>query len=98
MSNRVGFSFFRFLKYSDGQYFKPHYDGTYTRPDGSETSYITIQVVIEVSGVDVIVCHNTESPHQLFLCFLGKKYLLQNLAAYCSFTKKNQHMHIWDPK
>ena len=36
---------FRFLKYSDGQYFKPHYDGTYTRPDGTETSYITIQVV-----------------------------------------------------
>ena len=36
---------FRFLKYSDGQYFKPHFDGTYTRPDGSETSYITIQVV-----------------------------------------------------
>ena len=35
----------RFLKYSDGQYFKPHMDGQYRRPDGSEASYITVQVL-----------------------------------------------------
>ena len=34
----------RFLKYSDGQYFKPHMDGTFARPDGKERSFITIQV------------------------------------------------------
>ena len=34
----------RFLKYSPGEYFKPHMDGTYQRPDGSERSYITIQL------------------------------------------------------
>ena len=36
----------RFLKYEGGEYFKPHMDGTYVRPDGSERSYITIQLYL----------------------------------------------------
>ena len=36
----------RFLKYGSGEYFKPHMDGTYARPDGSERSYITIQLYL----------------------------------------------------
>ena len=31
----------RFLKYDDGEYFKPHYDGAYTRSNG-ETSHLTV--------------------------------------------------------
>ena len=27
-------------------YFRPHFDGTYTRPDNSERSYITIQLYL----------------------------------------------------
>ena len=36
----------RFLKYSPGEYFKPHRDGSYRRPDGTETSFITIQLYL----------------------------------------------------
>ena len=36
----------RFLKYSSGQYFKSHKDGSYRRPDGSEQSFITIQLYL----------------------------------------------------
>lgn len=36
----------RFLKYSSGQYFKSHKDGSYKRPDGSEQSFITIQLYL----------------------------------------------------
>ena len=36
----------RFLRYAPGQYFRPHMDGTYERPDGSETSYLTIQLYL----------------------------------------------------
>merc|ERR1719145_149754 len=32
----------RFLRYGKGNYFAPHYDGQYRRPDGSERSYLTI--------------------------------------------------------
>merc|ERR1711994_340843 len=36
----------RFLKYSPGEYFKPHLDGSYERPDGKEISFITIQLYL----------------------------------------------------
>jgi len=36
----------RFLKYSSGQYFKSHKDGSYKRPDGSEQSFITIHLYL----------------------------------------------------
>jgi hypothetical protein len=29
---------FRFYRYTKGQYFAPHYDGFYCRPDGSQRS------------------------------------------------------------
>ena len=35
-----------FLKYSVGEYFKPHEDGFYIRPDNSEISYITVQIYL----------------------------------------------------
>jgi hypothetical protein len=34
------------LKYAPGEYFKPHFDGNYLRPDGSELSYITVQIYL----------------------------------------------------
>ena len=36
----------RFLKYGPGEYFAPHQDGKYVRPDGSEESFITIQLYL----------------------------------------------------
>jgi hypothetical protein len=35
-----------FLKYSPGEYFRPHEDGYYIRPDNSEMSYITVQIYL----------------------------------------------------
>lgn len=34
----------RFLRYDVSQQFAPHYDGSFERPDGSEISFVTIQV------------------------------------------------------
>ena len=36
----------RFLKYCPGEYFKPHMDGSFWRPDGIERSFITIQLYL----------------------------------------------------
>ena len=36
----------RFLRYEDGDFFKPHYDGSYTTPDNSERSLVTIQMYL----------------------------------------------------
>ena len=36
----------RFLKYYPGQYFKPHFDGSYRRTDGGEQSFVTIQLYL----------------------------------------------------
>jgi predicted 2-oxoglutarate/Fe(II)-dependent dioxygenase YbiX len=36
----------RFLRYDSGDYFKPHSDGRYSRPDGSEYSLITTQIYL----------------------------------------------------
>merc|ERR1712012_908236 len=71
----------RFLKYSDGQYFKPHYDGTYTRPDGSETSYITIQVaVIPRAGRVLVFQHNVL--HEGSTLISGTKYAMRTDVMY----------------
>ncbi|KAL8952488.1 MAG: hypothetical protein Q9222_001591 [Ikaeria aurantiellina] len=39
----------RFLKYTTGQYFRPHCDGTYVTPDGSEMSYYTLHLYLNDS-------------------------------------------------
>ena len=36
----------RFLRYNTGEYFKPHEDNDYARPDDSERSFITIQLYL----------------------------------------------------
>ncbi|KZT38248.1 hypothetical protein SISSUDRAFT_957281, partial [Sistotremastrum suecicum HHB10207 ss-3] len=36
----------RFLRYGRGEFFKPHCDGAYHTPDGSEVSYYTLQIYI----------------------------------------------------
>ena len=42
----------RFLKYGAGQYFKPHCDGCYETPDGSERSYYTLHLYLNESDSD----------------------------------------------
>ncbi|CAG7846881.1 SubName: Full=Uncharacterized protein {ECO:0000313/EMBL:CCA74380.1} [Serendipita indica DSM 11827] len=45
----------RFLKYTPGQFFKPHYDGCYYTPDRKEMSYMTLQIYLNgpmPEGVD----------------------------------------------
>jgi len=36
----------RFLKYTSGMYFRPHYDGNYVTPDGKEVSFMTIHLYL----------------------------------------------------
>ncbi|CAB4376132.1 unnamed protein product [Rhizophagus irregularis] len=36
----------RFLKYKKGEFFKNHQDGMYRRDDGSETSFVTLQLYL----------------------------------------------------
>jgi hypothetical protein len=36
----------RFLRYDQGDYFKPHYDGSYTTPDGKHRTLITVQIYL----------------------------------------------------
>lgn len=40
----------RFLKYTKGQYFKPHYDGQFERHDYSECSFVTVQIYLNGDG------------------------------------------------
>ena len=44
----------RFLRYDTSQHFASHYDGTFERPDGSEMSFLTIQVIPHV--VNAVTC------------------------------------------
>ena len=37
----------RFLAYNKGDYFKPHYDGSNSRPDGSASSWMTVMVYLD---------------------------------------------------
>ncbi|KAL8645693.1 MAG: hypothetical protein Q9226_007187 [Calogaya cf. arnoldii] len=39
----------RFLKYTSGQYFRPHCDGTFVTPDGSERSQYTLHLYLNDS-------------------------------------------------
>ena len=54
----------RILRYDPGDFFKPHYDGSYRRDNG-ERSYITIQLYLnEVkSYVDVYLESSSSLPH-----------------------------------
>jgi len=36
----------RFLRYDPGEYFAPHFDGRYCRPDGSESSLLTLMIYL----------------------------------------------------
>lgn len=36
----------RFLKYEEGQYFRPHCDGSYVTPDGKEISFYTMHLYL----------------------------------------------------
>jgi len=40
----------RFLRYTPGQEFKPHFDGSFERADGSETSKLTIQIYLNAGA------------------------------------------------
>ncbi|CAD6567101.1 MAG: hypothetical protein ASARMPREDX12_005317 [Alectoria sarmentosa] len=39
----------RFLKYGEGQYFKPHHDGCYVTPEGQEISFYTLHLYLNES-------------------------------------------------
>ncbi|KAF2839233.1 hypothetical protein M501DRAFT_1031351 [Patellaria atrata CBS 101060] len=43
----------RFLKYVGGEYFKPHCDGTYITPDGTERSYFTLHLYLNDSEAEM---------------------------------------------
>ncbi|KAF9888993.1 hypothetical protein FE257_008163 [Aspergillus nanangensis] len=41
---------FRFLRYTGGEYFRPHCDGRYTTPDGREVSLFTVHLYLNGQG------------------------------------------------
>lgn len=41
----------RFLKYTKGMYFRPHGDGSYVTPDGSEISFLTVHIYLNGSAI-----------------------------------------------
>lgn len=43
----------RFLKYTSGEYFKPHCDGTYETPDGTERSMFTLHLYLNDKDSDL---------------------------------------------
>ncbi len=51
----------KFIKYEAGNYFKPHYDGEYTTPNGRETSFITVQFYLneDFTGGETTFLHYT---------------------------------------
>ena len=54
----------RFLRYEKGQYFAPHYDGTYMRDNG-ERSYITFQAYLNdgfEGGCTTFLNNNAKTP------------------------------------
>ncbi|CAG8435560.1 5761_t:CDS:1 [Diversispora eburnea] len=54
----------RFLRYDPGEWFKPHQDGNYQQPDGSETSFVTLQLYLNEGFV---------GGETTFLDFTGEK-------------------------
>ncbi|PWY93493.1 hypothetical protein BO94DRAFT_344435 [Aspergillus sclerotioniger CBS 115572] len=40
----------RFLRYEGGEFFRPHWDGNYVTPDGTERSYYTVHVYLNGDG------------------------------------------------
>ena len=53
----------RFLKYTPGDYFLPHLDGTYTSPDGQSASFYTLQLYLNdefEGGGTRFFCHGDE--------------------------------------
>ncbi|CAG8498621.1 731_t:CDS:1 [Scutellospora calospora] len=55
----------RFLRYDPGELFKPHQDGSFQRPNGSETTYVTVQLYLNEEGL--------EGGETSFLNFTGDK-------------------------
>lgn len=41
----------RFLRYEGGEYFRPHFDGTYVTPDERERSFFTVHLYLNGDGV-----------------------------------------------
>jgi len=55
---------FRFLRYDPGEEFKTHLDGSYVRPDGSEKSFLTLQLYLNegfVGGETTFVANYSEA-------------------------------------
>jgi hypothetical protein len=55
----------RYLRYYPGEYFKPHFDGSYRTPNGSENSKITMQLYLndDFEGGRTIFLPNNRDNH-----------------------------------
>ena len=68
----------RFLAYGPGDYFKSHCDGSYSRPDGGQISYLTLQLYLNggFQGGDTtfLSVRPTTKPNKMerFKCKLGE--------------------------
>ena len=64
----------RYLKYREGQRFCPHFDGCYERPDGSETSCLTLQIYLsgDLEGGETVVYHDNDKQLCTVVCEAGQ--------------------------
>lgn len=70
----------RFLRYDGGEYFKPHYDGTYTRKDLSEKSQITVQLYLNegFEGGETTFLSPTQDDKVAVVPKIGKVLIFQH--------------------
>lgn len=85
-----------FLKYFPGEYFKSHIDGFYTRPDNSETSYITVQIYLndlneDDGGATTIFKDPSNGIHQEYVITpkVGRVLLFEHKIEHEGSTLKN---------
>lgn len=71
----------RFLKYNEGEYFKGHFDGTYTTPDNLQISQITLQLYLNEGfegGETTFINPNNEDEIQKYIPKTGSVLLFQH--------------------
>ncbi|KAH8690788.1 hypothetical protein BGW36DRAFT_389327 [Talaromyces proteolyticus] len=96
----------RFLKYVGGEYFRPHYDGEYRTPDGSEVSFFTIHLYLNGEGEDgqdlkeVLKRKELEDKNEVFKIAAGeengKGKLLGGATSFMgSWVNNDKAVRVW---
>lgn len=78
----------RFLKYEDGEYFRPHCDGSYETPDRKQRSYYTMHLYLNDAGPPTASqLRNMSSEERKYA---KKHYLMGGSTAFHSYDGQRQ--------